>query len=230
MIEPSSSLVYPLAYRLVLSQPVCLGSVRPPPQPTGPWLQEGSVVPPILAPTTRSASLDDSHGLPRCAGYTAGLCPTTWSGLPPRPALLWVNTPSLRAIAPMPRGETRIPQLSPRSLRLSATKQCVSSSISPDTSFRRGFAYAAAAFTSCYGPQGCWPSWTGPTWSFLRPPRTYTPELARGWSPKPRVGYDYTALLGKDDDRTYTGWSAAVTGCAFCRKLSKTGKLRFASH
>jgi hypothetical protein len=50
-----------------------------------------------------------------------------------------------------------------------------------------------------------------------RPPRTYTPELARGWSPTPRVGYDYIALLGKDDDRTYTGWSAAVTGCALCR-------------
>jgi hypothetical protein len=55
---------------------------------------------------------------------------------------------------------------------------------------------------------------------YLRPPRTYTPELARGWSPKPRVGYDYTALLGKDDDRTCTGWSAAVAGCAFCRKFA----------
>jgi len=53
----------------------------------------------------------------------------------------------------------------------------------------------------------------------LQPPRTYTPELARGRSPKPRVGYDYTTLLGKDDDRTYTGWSAADTGCAFCRKF-----------
>src|SRR5215468_6233750 len=54
----------------------------------------------------------------------------------------------------------------------------------------------------------------------LQPPRTYTPELARGRSPKPRVGYDYTILLGKDDDRTCTGWSTAVTGCAFCRKFS----------
>jgi len=105
--------------------------------------------------------------------------------------------------------------------RLSATKQCVSSSIPPDPSFRRGFAYDAAAFTSCYGPQGCWPSWTGPTWSFLRPPRTYTPELARGWSPKPRVGYDYTALLGKNCGRTCTGWSTAVTGCTLCRKVDE---------
>ncbi len=34
-----------------------------------------------------------------------------------------------------------------RSQWLSATKQCVSSSLSPDTSFRRGLAYDAAAFT-----------------------------------------------------------------------------------
>ena len=59
---------------------------------------------------------------------------------------------------------------------------------------------------------------------YLRPPRTYTPELARGWSPTPRVGYDYTALLGKDDDRTCTGWSAAVTGCALCRKFCSGGR------
>ena len=57
-----------------------------------------------------------------------------------------------------------------------------------------------------------------------RPPRTYTPELARGWSPTSRVGYDYTALLGKDDDRTCTGWSAAVAGCAFCRKCCSGGR------
>ena len=53
----------------------------------------------------------------------------------------------------------------------------------------------------------------------LRPPRTFTPELARGRSPGSRVGYDYTALLGEDCDRTSTGWSTAVTGCTFCRKL-----------
>ena len=46
------------------------------------------------------------------------------------------------------------------------------------------------------------------------------PSLPEGRSPAPRVGYDYTALLGKDDDRTYTGWSAAVTGCALCRKIT----------
>jgi hypothetical protein len=54
---------------------------------------------------------------------------------------------------------------------------------------------------------------------FLRPPRTFTPELARGRSPAPRVGYHYTASLGEDCDRTSTGWSTAVTGCTFCRKL-----------
>jgi hypothetical protein len=53
----------------------------------------------------------------------------------------------------------------------------------------------------------------------LRPPRTFTPELARGRSPGSRVGYDYTALLGETCGRTSTGWSTAVTGCTFCRKL-----------
>jgi hypothetical protein len=53
----------------------------------------------------------------------------------------------------------------------------------------------------------------------LRPPRTFTPELARGRSPAPRVGYHYTALLGENCDRTSTGWNGAVTGCAFCRKV-----------
>ena len=89
-------------------------SLRPslrPPRPTGPWLRTGYVVPFLLATPTRSASLADSRGFPRSAGYTAGLCPTTWSGLPARPSLLWVSTPSLRAITPTPRGGTRYPSL-----------------------------------------------------------------------------------------------------------------------
>ena len=53
----------------------------------------------------------------------------------------------------------------------------------------------------------------------LGPPRTSTSELARGRSPGPRVGYHYTALLGENCGRTFTGWSAAVTGCTFCRKV-----------
>jgi hypothetical protein len=53
----------------------------------------------------------------------------------------------------------------------------------------------------------------------LRPPRTCTSELARGRSPGPRVGYHYTALLGENCDRTFTGWSAAFTGCTFCRNV-----------
>jgi hypothetical protein len=82
-----------------------------PPQPTGPLLQEGYVVPLILANMTRSASLDNSCRLPSVAGYTAGLCPTIWSGLSPRPSPLWVNALSLRAIIPTPEGEVATPQL-----------------------------------------------------------------------------------------------------------------------
>ena len=197
--------------------------MRRPPQPTGPWLQAGSVVPPILATTTRSASLNDSHGLPRCAGYTAGLRPTTWSGLPARPSLLWVSTPSLRAITPTPRGGTETPQIHSCSQRLSATKQCVSSSshLTPapvgDLLTTLQCSLHATA-RQVAGPPGLVRPGTP-----LRPPRTLTSELARGQSPGPRVGYHYTALLGEDCDRTCTGWSTAVTGCTFCRNFSLEG-------
>jgi hypothetical protein len=73
----------------------------------------------------------------------------------------------------------------------------------------------------CYGPRGCSPSWTDPTWRdiALRPPRTFLlPELSRGRSPSPRVGYRYTAPGGGHRDRTFTGWSTAVTGCTIWRR------------
>ena len=59
----------------------------------------------------------------------------------------------------------------------------------------------------------------------LRPPRTFTPALARGRSPGSRVGYRYTALLGENCGRTCTGWSTAVTGCTFCRKVGNKSLL-----
>jgi hypothetical protein len=41
---------------------------------------------------------------------TVSLYPTTQSGLPMRPSLLWVTTPSLRAATHTPRGEMKKPQ------------------------------------------------------------------------------------------------------------------------
>jgi|GEM_PF-4597691 len=92
-------------------RPPSLGPPVQPPRPTGPWLRTGYVVPFLLATPTLSASLTDSRCFPRISGYTAGLCPATWSGLPARPSLLWVSTPSLRAITPAPRGGARDPSL-----------------------------------------------------------------------------------------------------------------------
>jgi len=80
-----------------LSPPACTGGfVLPPslrlcmrpPRPTGPWLRVGYVVPPLCATMTWSAALSRSSGFPRATGYTWGLCPTTWSGLPGRASLL----------------------------------------------------------------------------------------------------------------------------------------------
>jgi hypothetical protein len=87
------------------SQPARLGPFQQPPRPTGPLLRKGSVVPFLLATTTRSASLDRSPCLPKFIGYAGGLCPTTWYGLPPRPSLLWVSAPSTRAITSTPGGK-----------------------------------------------------------------------------------------------------------------------------
>ena len=110
LIAPSSLLGPPAVTGGFLRPPTLRLSLRPP-RPTGPWLRVGSVVPPLLATPTRSASLADSRRFPRSAGYTAGLCLTTWAGLSVRPSLLWLTTPSLRAVTPTPRGGTRCPSL-----------------------------------------------------------------------------------------------------------------------
>ena len=55
------------------------------------------------------------------------------------------------------------PQSSPRYPWPSSTEHGVGSSISPHSSCGEGFANDAAVFAARYGPQGCWPSWTGPT-------------------------------------------------------------------
>ena len=115
-----------------------LGLDGRPPRPTGPLLEKGCVVPFLIAPTTRSASLDDSRRFP-IAGYTAGLCPTTWSGLPPRPSLLSVSTPSPRAAIPTPaEGRGSICPVFPQPQWPSPLLNWVGSCIYPDTDFGRG--------------------------------------------------------------------------------------------
>ena len=61
--------------------------------------------------------------------------------------------------------------------------------------------------------------------ALLWPRRASTSELARGQSPRPRVGYHYTALLGENCGRTSTGWSTTVTGCTFrCKVQMRTSE------
>ena len=130
--------------------------------------------------------------------------------LPP----LWVNTPSLRAIIPTPGGEVVTPQLvtTSKAFRNRVRRQLLHS---PDTCFCRvnlttlQCSLHATARRLASPPVQVRPGVPQPT-------RTFTPELSRGGSPEPRVGYDYTTPLGRDCDRTFTGWSAAVMGCALC--------------
>ena len=185
--------------RVVLSRSSSLLRPDPPVSPT-PAAFPGSLV--ILRVFARQPGLGCQRDLP-CFG-----------------SVLLLYVPS-----PLRREEERGTPVSPRYPWPSSTEHGVGSSTSPHTSCGEGFANDAAVFASCYGPQSCWPSWTGPTWRLLRPPRTFTPELARGQSPGPRVGYHYTALLGENCGRTFTGWSTAVTGCTFCRKVDSNSLL-----
>ena len=61
-------------------------------------------------------------------------------------------------------------------------------------------------------------------WSDLTKPvgrrRRLRPSLPQRRSLTSRVGYDYTASPERYCDRTSTGWSAAVTGCALLRSPS----------
>ena len=211
--EPSSSSSW-LASTVGIINATSRRLLQRPPQPKGPWLQVGSVVPLILTPTTRSASLEDSHRFPRVTGYTRGLCPTTSSGLSPRPSLLCLSAPSLRATLHAPVGErgatvrffphsNGLPQSYNGSAQVSRHR------------FPSGGHHDAARFASGCGPQACSPSWIDPTGrrSVGRRRRLH-PSLLQKRSLASRVGYDYTASPDGYCDRTYTGWNAAVTGCA----------------
>ena len=61
-------------------------------------------------------------------------------------------------------------------------------------------------------------------WSDLTKPvgrrRRLRPSLPQRRSLTPRGGYDYTALPDGYCGRTFTGWSAAVTGCTLLRSPS----------
>jgi hypothetical protein len=139
-----------------------------------------------------------------------------WAANDTFPAL--VCAPSPRAVTSTPGGESGpFPALRPCSMAFPTKTvgrllQCSRHRL-PSGPFSRRFFRCSL----CYGPRGCSPSWTDPTWRdiALRPPRTFLPELSRGRSPSPQVGYRYTAPGGGHRDRTFTGWSTAVTGCAF---------------
>src|SRR6267378_709324 len=137
----------------------------------------GCVVPFLLATPTRSASLADSCRFPRIAGYTTGLCPTTWSELPARPSLLWVNAPSLRAVTPTPRGEARHPSLSslPLAFLHRARSRLLYCSPTP-VSVGGLFTTLQCSLYATARKVACPPGRVRPG-EFLRPPRTCTPEL-----------------------------------------------------
>src|ERR687895_825126 len=141
---PSSWLCRP-ALTLGVINPTRFRPSPQPPRSTGPLLHQGYSVPGLHATTTRSADLTSSACFPSVSGYTVSLYPTTQSGLPMRPSLLWVNTPSLRAATHTPRGETKKPQPSsvPSGLPHKFTE---SAPLPPRHLFLSGFVHDAAMF------------------------------------------------------------------------------------
>jgi hypothetical protein len=211
----SSSASCPLAFTVGMINATSLGRSARPPQSTGPLLQQRCVVSALDAPTTRSANLDDSRRLPSMPGYTTGLCPTTWSGLPPRPSLLCDNAPSLRATTPTPGGGVSAyfrsfltPKGLPQRNNGSAPPR-LPTPMSVGGNCRR-----------CSVRFMLRPAWLLAflDWSDLTEPvgrrRRLRPSLPQRRSLTSRVGYDYTASPDRYCGRTSTGWSAAVTGCA----------------
>src|SRR5262245_34245523 len=69
----------------------------------------------------------------------------------------------LCVLSPLRREEERGTPVFPRFPWPSSTEYGVGSSISPHSSCCEGFADDAAVFAARYCPQGCWPSWAGPT-------------------------------------------------------------------
>ena len=117
----------------------------------------------------------------------------------------------------LPYAERRIwvplPRSSPNSTGL---LRILSGSAPPHPRHRllSGTVNDAAEFALCCGPHGCLPSCAGPTWRLPSGRRGLLhPSFPKERSPFPRVGYNYTASLGRYRDRTFTGWVAAVAGC-----------------
>ena len=217
LIEPSS-LVYPLAHRLALSTSLPqVGETT--------TSAHGSLAPGGFCCPSHPRYYDpirQSRRLPRTSQgrwLYRGSVPDdpVWAAAETFPALPQRSFPPCHhPYAERRNRDTPATSLLPKAF---PTKQCVSSSSRPTpapvgdllTTLQCSL-HATARRVAC--PPGL----VRPG-GFLRPPRTCTPELAQGRSPRPRVGYHYTALLGENCDRTCTGWSTAVTGCTFCRKF-----------
>jgi hypothetical protein len=167
-------------------------------EPTGRSLRGGSVVPRIIATTTRSAPLGNSlpfHGssplIDRVFTIRSRLgchqeVPCFISALLP-----YVPLPLRRKedcmLIPDP---SAIPRPSPRVDR-------VGSSTYLDIGFCRVLCYDAAAFALCYGPHGCLPFCANPTCrSLCGRQGLLHPSFPRERSPFPWVGYNYTASSG----------------------------------
>jgi hypothetical protein len=141
--------------------------------------------------------------------------PTTWSGLRPSPSLLWVSTPSTRAITSTPGGEAGpYPRCIPAPLAF-LTSEMSRLLHHPDIGFSRVhistllpvFASLRPAWLLALLDRSDLEKYSSPA------AERFVPELSLR-----EVTLSVSRALlhstpGRRRDRTFTGWSTAVTGC-----------------
>ena len=164
LIEPSSSLVCPLAHRLALSTSLPrVGETT--------TSAHGSLAPGGFCCPPHHCYYDpirQSRRLPRTSQARwlyRGSVPDdlVWAASETFPALDQRSFPPCHhPYAERRNGDTPDTSPLPEAFRNKTVRQLLQP---PNTSSCWGLAYDAAVFASCYGPQGCLPSWTGPTWS-----------------------------------------------------------------
>ena len=147
-------------------------------------------------------------------GYTGSPRPTTWSGLPPRPSLLWARTLSTRAVTPTPGGDAGpYPRSGPAPMAFLIG--AMSRLLQPPTPVSVGTHSRRCSVRAVLRP-ACLLALLDR--SDLERHRSlaaedFVPELSRRKVALPVSRASLHGTFGGCRDRTFTGQSPAVTGC-----------------
>jgi hypothetical protein len=159
------------------------------PEPTGPSLREGYVVPHIITTTTRSAPLGSSAPFPSSSPVIAAVFAMR-SHLGCHPEVPRFGSALLPYVPPPLRREESQVHMSDSSLTPIGLPQGKTRSAPPISRLwlLTGRCHDAAVFALCYGPHGCSPPGPVRPGVTLRPPGLLLPSFPRGGHPTPESG------------------------------------------